>query len=338
MAAIAKLHRPEPRRTRKQRRLRYVQTLPTICTLGNLICGFGAIHLCLRAVLLAGDVSAPLEIIERNSQLMERLLPSHIVMAAYLVFLAMILDALDGRLARLTRHTTDFGAQLDSLADMVSFGAAPALIVIALLTRQMHGAEPLVIAPISGPLLGRVVWMAVAVYVACAALRLARFNVETEPDEESHMRFRGLPSPGAAASLACLVILHDHVYFYDRFGGPKTLADQGGWVSEVVLGSLPVLALMLGLLMVSRFEYVHLVNRYLRGRRSFAGMVKLLIVVALAVAYPEVTLPVLVVGYALSGPIIAAWKRLSGDSEAPPEEEDIEVEGEITEEPHDLAV
>ena len=336
MAAIAKLHRPGPSPKRKQRRLRYVQTLPTICTLGNLICGFGAIHLCLRAVLLAGDVSAPLEIIERNSQLMERLLPSHIVMAAYLVFLAMILDALDGRLARLTRHTTDFGAQLDSLADMVSFGAAPALIVIALLTRQMHGAEPLVIAPISGPLLGRVAWMAVAVYVASAALRLARFNVETEPDEESHMRFRGLPSPGAAASLACLVILHDHVYFYDRFGGPKMLADQGGWGSEVVLWSLPVLGILLGLLMVSRFEYVHMVNRYLRGRRSFAGMVKLFFLVALGVTYPEIALPVLVVGYALSGPAVAVYQRLRGTGDDSREEEVVDVEPDVTDEAHDL--
>jgi len=84
---------------------------------------------------LAGGSTAPLVIIERNSQLIERLLPTHIVMAAYLLFLAMIFDALDGRLARWTRHTTDFGAQLDSLADMVSFGAAPPLIVVALFTR-----------------------------------------------------------------------------------------------------------------------------------------------------------------------------------------------------------
>ncbi len=150
MAVIAKLHKPDSHEKHKRRRLRYVQTLPTICTLGNLICGFGAIHLCLRAVWLAGDASAPLEIIPRNSEMMERLLPTHIVMAAYLVFLAMVFDALDGRVARLTRHTTDFGAQLDSLADMVSFGAAPALLVITLLTRQIHGPDPLVVAPISG--------------------------------------------------------------------------------------------------------------------------------------------------------------------------------------------
>ncbi len=334
MAVIAKLHRPRPDRKRKQRRLRYVQTLPTLCTLGNLICGFGAIHLCLRAMWLTGDASA-LEIIQRNSELVERLLPTHIVMAAYLVFLAMVFDALDGRLARLTRHTTDFGAQLDSLADMVSFGAAPALIVIALLTRQLHGPEPLVVAPISGNLLGRAAWIMAAIYVACTAMRLARFNVETEPDEASHMRFRGLPSPGAAASLACLVILHDHVYFYDKAGGAKALAAQGGSISVLILWSLPVLAVLLGLLMVSRFEYVHVVNRYLRGRLSFAGVVRGLIIVALTVLYPEVTVPVLVVGYALSGPAVALVNKLSGAAQAPEEEEEVEVE--VSDESADLA-
>ena len=336
MTVIAKLHTPGSDDKRKPRRLRYVQTLPTLCTLGNLICGFGAIHLCLRAMWLAGNPSAPLEIIERHSELMERLLPTHIVMAAYLVFLAMVFDALDGRVARLTRHTTDFGAQLDSLADMVSFGAAPALLVITLLTRQIHGPDPLVVAPISGNLLGRVAWCMAAIYVACAAMRLARFNVETEPDEESHLSFRGLPSPGAAAALACLVILHDHVYFYDRTGGAKAIAQQGGWLAVAIVWSLPVLALLIGLLMVSRFRYVHMVNRYLRGRLSFAGMVKLFFLVALGVAYPEIALPVLVVGYALSGPVVAIYQRRRGKSDDSREEDDVEIEPDAAEEIHDL--
>lgn len=322
MAVVAKLHQPDPHRKSKGRRLRTVRTLPTICTLANLLCGFGAMHMCLRAMWLAGDASAPLEIITRDSQLMERLLPTHIVMAAYLVFLAMVFDALDGRLARLTRSPTEFGAQLDSLADIVSFGAAPALMVITMLTRQLHGQEPLVLSPFSPSMVGRLAWIMTAVYVACAALRLARFNVETQPEEAAHKYFKGLPSPGAAAALACLVILHDHVYFYDKLGA-KSAFEQGGRLSETILWTLPVVALLLGLLMVSRFRYVHVVNRYLRGRRSFAGIVKALFLVAVLVAYPEVTMTVLVVGYALSGAILTLVHRFAGlrqsrhDAESP---------------------
>ncbi len=320
---IPRLHTPGDARRRK-RRLRYVQTLPTLCTLGNLLCGFGAIHLCLRAMWLAGDSSVPFEIIERTSPLVERLLPTHVVMAAYLIFVAMVLDALDGRLARLTRSTTDFGAQLDSLADVVSFGVAPALIVIALLTRQTHGPEPLVFAPFSAHWVGRVAWIMVAAYVACTALRLARFNVEATPDAQSHMSFRGLPSPGAAAALVALVILHDHVYFYNIQvkSGAKAVAEQGGVFSEIVLWSLPVLALITGLLMVSRFPYVHLANRYLRGQRSFAGIVKFLLVLAAVVAYPEAGLTLVVVGYALSGPAVVAFRAIVGGRSTPDDDDE----------------
>ena len=336
MAFIGKVHDAKTDGQRKRRRLRYVQTLPTLCTLGNLLCGFGAIVLCLRALSLA-DASVPLEVIQRNSQLVERLLPTHIVMAAYLLFASMIFDALDGRIARLTRSTSDFGAQLDSLADVVSFGAAPAIIVVALMTRQVQDAQALADAPQIQSLLTRGAWLMAAVYLSCAALRLARFNVETGADEASHMSFRGLPSPGAAACIACLVILHDHVYLYDKAGGAKTLAEQGGMLSEAILWSLPVLAVLFGLLMVSRVEYVHVVNRYLRGRLSFAGVVRGLIVVALTVIYPEVTIPVLVVGYALSGPLIVAYGTLFGGRGHVEEEEDVEVDTDITDEPQDLA-
>lgn len=316
MAVLPKIHEPDPGKRGKLRRLRYVQVLPTLCTLGNIICGFGALHLCMRSMWLAGGGSTPVEVIVRNSQLMERLMPSHIVMAAYLLFLAMVFDGLDGRLARWTRHTTDFGGQLDSLADVVSFGVAPAVIMLTLLTRQLQGDAPVLVAPLSQDLLGRIAWVAAAVYVACAALRLARFNVENEPVEQAHQTFRGLPSPGAAGALACLFILHDHAFFYSKLPQP------GGPLSAVVVWTLPVFALIFGLLMVSRFHYVHVVNTYLRQRRSFADIVKLLFVVALLAAYPEITLAVLVVGYALSGPVLSLFRGTkSGEARVPTEEE-----------------
>ncbi len=133
-----------------------------------------------------------------------------------------------------------------------------------------------------------------------------------------------------------MVILHDHVYLYDKAGGAKDVAEQGGMLSEAILWSLPVLAVVFGLLMVSRVEYVHVVNRYLRGRLSFAGVVRGLIVVALTVIYPEVTIAVLVVGYALSGPLIVAYRTIFGGGGRAVEEEDVEVDTDITEEVDDL--
>ena len=106
-----------------------------------------------------------------------------------------------------------------------------------------------------------------------------------------HRNYEAIPkTPGPKPGM---VILHDHVYLYDKAGDARALADQGGMLSEAILWSLPVLAVLFGLLMVSRVEYVHVVNRYLRGRLSFAGVVRGLIVVALTVFYPEVTIPVL---------------------------------------------
>ena len=151
------------------------------------------------------DATGEWEVIQRNSQLVERLLPTHIVMAAYLLFAAMIFDALDGRIARLTRSTSDFGAQLDSLADVVSFGAAPAIIVVALMTRQVQDAQVLVAAPQIQSLQTRGAWLMAAVYLSCAALRLALFMVATGAGAESQIRFRGLTSPGAAARIAVRV-------------------------------------------------------------------------------------------------------------------------------------
>ncbi|MCG3137636.1 MAG: hypothetical protein HJJLKODD_01485 [Phycisphaerae bacterium] len=307
-----KLANRPPRRPSRRRRLRYIQTLPTLCTLGNLICGFGAITLCFRALWLAGGNNNPADVITLHNNMWERLLPSHLVMAAYLVFLAMVFDALDGRLARWTRFTTDFGAQLDSLCDIVSFGVVPPLLMIALLTRQLQGSSPLVVTPFSSDILGRLAWVAAAIYAACAALRLARFNVENQEVEQAHQTFLGLPSPGAAGALACLVILHDHVFFYDAVRRPvvaKMAGAQGGLLSDMLLVSLPILAVVLGLLMVSRYEYFHFVNRYLRGRRTFAGMIRVLFILVGVWVYPEITVGVLVLVYALSGPLRQAWLR-----------------------------
>src|SRR5688572_31864432 len=119
-------HSREHRRRRLRRHgrrayIRSVYFLPSRATLGNAVCGFGAMYVATFDTLNVG-----------NDPLAKWLLTHRFMAAAYLIFLAMVFDALDGRLARFTRHTTDFGGQLDSLADVVSFGAAPAFITLML--------------------------------------------------------------------------------------------------------------------------------------------------------------------------------------------------------------
>src|SRR5690606_12393377 len=114
------------------------------------------------------------------------------------IFLGMLLDGLDGRVARMTRSTSELGEQLDSMADMVTFGVAPAFLAV-----QLVG----VVSPLSlaEDMFDRFAMVVAFIYVACAALRLARFNIETKSDNVvDHLSFSGLPSPGAAGTVASM--------------------------------------------------------------------------------------------------------------------------------------
>ena len=292
MPVIARLRRSTRKRPRRSRRLRTISTLPTLLTLGNLLCGFAAVHFCMRA--LAGGNEVIRRVVEPTifSHIQERVLPSFLSIAALFIFLGLLMDALDGSVARWTKRATDFGGQLDSLADVVTFGIAPAILVVAVLQArpEMIGRT----GPLSGDLMGRAMWMMVAVYLACAALRLARFNVEHASNSAAHTAFSGLPSPGAAVVLAALILLHEHL-------GPA--------VRPFLSESLPFVALGLGLLMVSRVRYVHLANAYLRGRRPFEQVVALVFVLAFFWWYKELTLAVVVCAYAFSGPVVAVVGR-----------------------------
>src|SRR6187401_3225016 len=152
---------PEHRRRRMRRHgrrayIRSVYSLPSLATLGNAVCGFGAIYVAaFDATNVGNDPWARFLLLHRFSA------------AAYLIFLAMVFDALDGRLARFARHTTDFGGQLDSLADVVSFGAAPAFLALQVFKFDGPAHMPFV--------LSRLIWAMGALYFSCAAIRLARF-------------------------------------------------------------------------------------------------------------------------------------------------------------------
>jgi CDP-diacylglycerol--serine O-phosphatidyltransferase len=296
-------HHEELNSRRVRRRARVLKTiavLPSLATLSNLVCGLGAVYMCLLSV---GAQGSDLSRATLNNPQLEKFFPTFLAIAAYLIVVAMFFDGIDGRLARLARRTSEFGAQLDSMADIVSFGLAPAVIVLCI-------AHPDNVLALSAGhrLYWRAEWVMAAIYVSCAAMRLARFNVENVEDESAHMGFRGLPTPGAAAALVGMVIFHQ-----DLLGSVAP-----AWASDVVAMMMPPFAMMLGLFMVSRFRYAHMVNTVLRGRRSFRQVVGIVVILLVGlVVQPQATIAVAGALYAFSGPVGAMMRRIRGETGHP---------------------
>ena len=255
------------RRHGRRAYIRSVYSLPSLATLGNAICGFGAMYI---ASLDPGNAD----------HLTNWFYTYRFLAAAYLIFIAMLFDAIDGRLARFTRHTTDFGGQLDSLADVVSFGCAPAFIALQLFRSFSFGFE-------MSPVIGRLVWSIAALYMSCAAIRLARFNVSNEHGEQHHFSFLGLPSPGAGAAVAAFILMQQELAELGAGLHGWTLARH---LSTACVAVLPILVLISGLLMVSTIRYPHLVNRYLRGRRSIGSLMMVLIALFVMIIVHRFTL------------------------------------------------
>lgn len=278
------------RRRRKQRRRRAkaVAVLPSLFTLGNLIAGFAAIHF---AAQPATKEIGPLHW-------------TTLTVAGLLVFIGMFFDAVDGSIARLTRTTSDIGAQLDSLADIVTFGVAPAYMTLQLVSKYyLASADYYIISPTSDDVFARVIWAIAAIYVSCTALRLARFNVETGSAlVEDHLMFRGLPSPGAAGCVASLILLHQQVIEPAAFP----------WAARVTGLGMAFILLLCALAMVSRLPYAHIINMYVRGHRKFGYVVRLVIILVFAGFLPTYAFAITFTAYALSAPtraLMRAWSR-----------------------------
>jgi len=292
-------HSPEHRRRRFQRHrrrayIRSVYSLPSLATLGNAICGFAAIYI--AGLPHIADATH----LDRITRWFAH--PDHrFVWAAYFIFIAMLFDALDGRLARFARHTTDFGGQLDSLADVISFGAAPAFIALQLFKAfpEFFESAPLFIT--------RLNWAIGALYMSCAAIRLARFNVSNKHGEQHHFSFLGLPSPGAAGAVAAMILLHEEL----RGDGFTTGTGLVHW-------TMPLVVLISGLLMVSTIRYPHLVNRYLRGKKSIPMLLGMLAIVLLLVVSFTYTLAAGLIVYTFWGLTTWLWGQVRRRSATPP--------------------
>ncbi len=260
-----------------------VSVIPNILTLTNAGCGLLAISKAIDA-LAVGDDSL------RFASLLET--------SCWLVIIATVLDGLDGRVARMTDSFSDFGAQLDSFADAITFGVAPGMVAKVLLEHSQ------LVHP-------RVHFLAAASFSLMAVLRLARFNLESDHDEESHRGFRGLPSPAAAGTVVAMILMYLSLGGgIEVAGGVATPVGKGveylpDWLCTgladfllpAILLSLPAI----GLLMVSRIQYRHM-STYLGGARTrFPVLVK---VVFLAGGLYLAPVPVLLITgilYVVSG-------------------------------------
>jgi CDP-diacylglycerol--serine O-phosphatidyltransferase len=209
--------------------------------------------------------------------------------AAWAIFAAMFLDGLDGRVARLTSTASEFGKQYDSLSDMVSFGLAPAIVI------YQWGVERLAEY---GALWGRLGWLAAFLYVAAAAFRLARFNTNVHQDRRF---FQGLASPAAAACVAAMVWAATH-YGIDGL--------------TALVAGITVTAIA-ALLMMSRFAYVSFKDIGAGTRVRYANLLLIPLVIIVIAIEPQVTIFVLFILYASSGPLGWLLHRRRGKRQEP---------------------
>lgn len=243
----------------RRRPVKSITVLPSLVTILNGTFGFAAIVF--ASMPAAGD--------ERTTHF--------IATAATLIFWGMLADMLDGQLARMSQSTSSFGGQLDSLCDIITFGVAPAFIMLKVVTHKLDDVDLA-----NESLITRFVWLAALTYVSCTMIRLARFNVENEEASADHKTFVGLPSPSAAGVIASLVLLQEKV------PGSK-------WVPYL----LPFVAIAVAFLMVSRIRYPHVMNYYFKGKKPFSYLLKILMGIGLVILLdPVPALALLFCGFA----------------------------------------
>lgn len=250
--------------------------LPNLMTAGNLFCGFIAVIKCIQARLItdAGEYAAlhpTLSSIELYTQ------------AVWFILAAVVFDSLDGRLARMGGRTSLFGAEFDSLADVVSFGIAPALMVFFLILAPRGDYQ----------WFRELGWFIAFVYLLCGAVRLARFNVITNPllhraETESHKDFVGLPIPAAAGTVASLVLLL------------LNLAQNARELRQLTLG-LPLLLILVAFLMVSTVRYPSFKQVNWETKTRFQTFVLVFIVAGAVWKLQEIAFFFLFLGYIAYG-------------------------------------
>ncbi|MBM63749.1 MAG: CDP-diacylglycerol--serine O-phosphatidyltransferase [Acidobacteria bacterium] len=247
---------PKFRKTASPRQFhRSVYLLPSMFTVGNLFCGYACIVYAMRA-----DYET----------------------AAVFIGVATVLDLLDGRIARLAGAASEFGGEFDSLADVISFGVAPAVLALA------WGLDPL----------GRLGWAIGFLYVTAAALRLARFNIQ--PNNPDKRYFAGMPSPAAAGVVASTVF---------------------AWPDGFSIPQAPIIALTVvlvpALMMVSRVRFRSFAALILKPHRAFVSLLQFALLIAAIAVEPQIVLFMLAYTYLASGPVGYLMARLAAKKDPP---------------------
>jgi len=227
-----------------------VYVLPNLFTTGNLFCGFWSII---------------------------SVFQDQYFFAAVAILLAAVFDALDGKVARLSGSTSKFGVQYDSLADLISFGLAPAILAFSWALRPY----------------GRFGWLAAFLFVVCGALRLARFNVMAAVGDTKY--FKGLPIPAAASMIALTILLYLRLI-------------ETAWVKDIVI---LVMIYVLAFLMVSNIRYSSFKELDLAKRKRFSIFIYVVLSLVVIVMEPVLVLFVFILAYTFSGPIsmLLAWRK-----------------------------
>jgi CDP-diacylglycerol--serine O-phosphatidyltransferase len=245
-----------------------IYLLPNLFTAGNMLCGFLAIKNCIEArfTSLTADGRA-----------------DHYIMAVWFILFACVCDLFDGRVARATKRESLFGAEFDSIADTVSFGVAPALMACFL-----------VIKPEATDNVQLITWLLAFIYLLCAGVRLARFNVLTNPLVPGNEKrvaggdFVGLPSPAAAGMIASLVLVLSKIMEAE---GPLEVAVQAwSW-------TLLPLMLIISFLMVSNVRFPSFKKLDWTARARTRGFILIIIIGAVVFRYPQYLFPAIFLGY-----------------------------------------
>lgn len=248
------------RRSDRRQLQRGIYVLPNLFTTANLFCGFYAIVAAIQGHFLKGAIA---------------------------IMVAAIFDALDGKIARVTRTVSRFGLEYDSLSDVISFGVAPGILV------YLWALQPF----------GRLGWLAALIFVACGTLRLARYNAQAHIISSEY--FSGLPIPAAAFMIAATVLLHH------RLGGTGTARHV----------TILIMIYVLSCLMVSTMKYHSFKHAELFKKMGFNVLVVVVMLFIVIAAEPAIACFLIMLSYVISGPFTTLWLRKKRQSEAAVSEE-----------------
>jgi len=301
---------PDAALRKQSKRIKYIAVLPTAVTLMNALCGF------LSIIYASRGQGVFLEVV-----FLRKMGITFFAVAGYLIFFAMIADLLDGQVARWSGAASAFGGQLDSLSDAISFGVAPAFLMIKVMENRLKLETFMKVFyfPMSLwktfpnenahlPYLAGSWTLFVAIfYMLCTVIRLARFNVENDTDLTSHQNFTGLPSPAAAGLVVSLVIFQEN--YIPRI--TDRLPEFSSFLMDATSWLLPFTVLAAGILMVTRIRYSHIANRLLGKKKSFVTVLLVLLIGFLAVWNIQLALLLGFWGFVLTGIIRSSYSGIT---------------------------